>query len=275
MEAKAAAPPTLQLTEGYRHARRLTSILCALTIAWGGAQFEFKALKFDLTGSIDLSGASLPIILICAITYAMTRCTLEFAMQPIEVRRWSLAQVDFKITVFLVRLTALILGAGCLYRSLETVLVVALNFAVLLISSGVFIFAGMLALMPLRIRLRRRNGLRNNSPVWAIAEAEYWAVEITVVILLALYTVLGAGFLYYEPLRALWTVPPSVTAVAIFVLTGIAVVISVYFQIKWSQELFAYEAPYTEERLPNGRIGIVFREPPVSTPPVQVNEPNT
>lgn len=274
MDAKAAAPPTLQLSEGYRHARRLTSILCALALAWGAAQFELKILSLGPAGSVDLSSASLPIILACAIAYAMTRCVIEFAMQPIDVRRWGLAQVDFKITVFLVRATALILGAGGLYRSVETILVVALFVAALLVASGLFIFLGMLALTPLMSALRKRKGLRA-SIASAVMEAMTWAMLVSLGLLIVLFLALGAAFLYYEPLRALWTVPPNVAAVVIFVLTGIAVVVSVFFEAGWSEILFAAEPPYTEELLPDGGIRRIYKRPSECPLVVKVNEPDT
>lgn len=245
--------PPLQLSEGYRHARRLTSVLCALTLLWGAAQFELKTLKFELTGSIDLSGASLPIIMACAIAYAMTRCVLEFAMQPIGVRRWNLAQIDFKITVLLVRAAALILGAGGIYRSIDTVVIVVVFLVVLVVASGLFIFLGMLALTPLMVKLRKRRGSRP-SIASSVMEAMNWAILVSLGLLIALYVALGFSFLHYEPFRTLWAMSPNVAAVMIFMLTGIAVVISAYTEGGWSKALFAAEPEYTEERQPDGSV---------------------
>lgn len=268
MVTEAPTPP-LQLSEGYRHARRLTSVLCALALAWGAAQFEFKTPTLGPVGEVDLSGASLPIIMACAIAYAMTRCVLEFAMQPIEVRRWNLAQIDFKITVFLVRAAALILGAGGIYRSVDTIVMVVVFLVVLVVASGLFIFLGMLALTPLMVELRKRRGSRP-SIATSVFEAMNWAMLISVGLLIVLYVVLGAGFLYYEPLRTLWTVPPSTSAVVIFVITGIAVVLSVYLEQGWSQEIFAAEPPYTEERLPDGSIQRTYKKTSRSETPMVV-----
>jgi hypothetical protein len=41
-------------------------------------------------------------------------------MQPIEVRRWSLARTDLSITIWLVRASIIAVGVGALHRSLET-----------------------------------------------------------------------------------------------------------------------------------------------------------
>lgn len=259
MPAETTHPP-LQLSDAYRRARRCTTILCAIALSWGAAQFEFKTLNFSAAGSVDLSSASVPLILACAIAYAMTRCTIEFAMQPECVRRWHLAQADFILTVFLVRTAALILGAGGLYRSVETVLAVTLVVLILLVASALLIGAGTLALTPLilAIRARRAGHSPGGSPLGAIMEAEGWAALVTVMLLSVLFVVLGVGFLLYEPLRSLWTAPPTATAVTVFVLTAIAVVVSVYLQPRWFQELFVNEAPFTTKRLPDGTIGVSF-----------------
>ena len=268
--------PTLQISDGYRRARRTTSVLCAIALAWAAAQVDFKSLNLGPAGSVDLSNASLPLILACAIAFAITRCTIEFAMQPGNVRRWPLAQADFKLTIFLVRAAALILGAGGLYRSVETVLAVVLVVLILLVASVLLIGAGTLALTPriLAIRVRKGRHSPGGSPVWAIIEAEGWAALVTVMLLSVLFVALGVGFLLYEPLRSLWTAPPTATAVTVFVLTAIAVVISVYLQPRWYQELFVDEAPFTTKRLPDGTIGVSFRKQPASVPPVQSENSN-
>ena len=111
----------MEITNGYRNARRNTSILCGISLAWSTAQFEFKSLSFGPIDSVDLSSASIPLVLACGILYVLTRCIIEFAMQPIDVRRWNLAQIDFKITVYLVRIALLFLAAGGLYRSVKTI----------------------------------------------------------------------------------------------------------------------------------------------------------
>ena len=61
-------------------------------------------------------------------------------MQSVEVRRWRFAQVDFKLSVFLVRISIVILAASGLYRSVETVLYVVLGALGVLIVSGLAIF---------------------------------------------------------------------------------------------------------------------------------------
>lgn len=105
---------------------RTKSILCAISLAWSAAQFDLKTLSLGFIGNIDLSRASILLILVCAIAYTAARYVLEFEMQSVEVRRWLLAQADFKMSIFLVRVTILILVASGLSRSVETVVYVVL-----------------------------------------------------------------------------------------------------------------------------------------------------
>ena len=187
----------------------------------------------------------------CAIAYAMTRCVLEFVMQPVEVRRWNLAQVDFKITVFLVRAAALILGAGVLFRSIEIIAIVVFSVLTLLVVTFLLIASGVLALAPLRIRLGRRKGLRGASPVWAVQEAESLAALISEFVLVSLVVAVGVGFFAYEPLRSLLVVPPTAINATFFMVTWIAVILSAYLQPFWSEKIFV---AYTDEPQLDGSV---------------------
>jgi len=246
----------VQISDAYRRARRNTSVLCGISLAWSAAQFDVKSLSLGPAGSFDLSGASVPLILACGIIYTLTRYTIEFAMQPDDVRRWHLAQVDFKITVFLVRATVLMLAAGGIYRSVETIVYIAIAVLLMLGASALLIVAGVFAIAPILLWIKPPRG----SPVWKIMEAESWAVLIVGVLLVTSLVGLGIASLWYEPLRSLWTVPPSPTAVAILVVAAIVVVISVFAQSILYGKLFAYEAPFTETKLSDGTIAVSFRK---------------
>lgn len=63
--------------------------------------------------------------------------TLEFAMQSVKVRRWRFAQADFKLSVFLVRATILVLAASGLHRSVSTILYIVLAALGVLVGSYV------------------------------------------------------------------------------------------------------------------------------------------
>ncbi len=248
----------MEITNAYRQTRRNTSILCCIGLAWSAAQFEFKSLSFGPIDSIDLSYASVPLMLACGILYTLTRCTIEFAMQSDDVRRWHLAQIDFKITVFLVRATLLILAAGGLHRSIETVVYVVIATLLLLVGSAFLMFIGMLLLTPLRMTIRDRKGL-SISAASSVAEAEGWSILIVVSLLVVVIVAAGVASLRYEPMRSLWTVVPSLLAVAIVVVTAIAVVISIYVERIWSRKLFAFQDNRIMTKLPNGTIGVKFK----------------
>jgi len=246
----------LEITDGYRGARRLTSLLCAVGLGWSTAQFEVKSLSLGPAGTIDLSNASFSLTLACGIIYMMVRCTIEFAMQPIEVRRWHLAQSDFRLSVFLVQATLLMLAAGGLNRSVDTILYVAIGTLVLMVAAILLLFLGMRVLMPLRMHIRERQG--RVSVAYSVIEAEGWAWLIAMGIIIALLVALGVASLQYEPLRSVWITPPSPIAVAIFIATAIAIIISVAYQWLWERKLFAHPAPYTTKKLPDGRIGVTL-----------------
>jgi len=250
----------MEITDAYRHARRNTSILCGISLAWSAAQFELKSLSFGPAESIDLSHASVPIMLACGIVYTLTRCAIEFAMQSVDVRRWRLAQIDFKITVFLVRATLLMLAAGAIYRSFKTVVYVAAIILLVFIGSRFLMILGMFIFMPLMIYIRSRQG--RYSVASRAIEAMFWSEVTAMMIVVIVLIALGVASLCYEPLRSLWTVAPSPLAIGVFVGATIIVFFSWQFEHKWYLKLFAFRTPYTitESKLPNGNIGVSFQE---------------
>lgn len=252
--------PTLQLSEGYRATRRMNSILCALALAWSAAQFDLKSLNIGFAGNVDLSRASIPLILFCAIVYTTARYSLEFAMQSVEIRRWRLAQADFKMSIFLVRVTIVFLSASGLNRSVETILYLVLGALGVFTVSGFALFLCMMGLMPLLSYMRIRQGR------WSVAsmasESLFWAELIVVCLLLIILVALGVASLHYEPLRSLWTLPPSPLALGFFVFVCVAVVASLYLQRVWYGKLFAIPPNFTEQRLPDGSIQRTYHNNP-------------
>jgi len=253
----------MEMTDAYRRARRSTSVLCGVGLAWSAAQFDLKSLSLGPAGSVDLSDASVPLILACGIVYTLARCTIEFAMQPDDVRRWHLAQIDYKITVFLVRAAVLMLAAAGLYRSVKTVAYIAIAILLLLGGSALLVFAGTFAITPLMIRIRARQG--RHSVAARVFEAMAWSELMVVCLIVALLVGLGLAAFRYEPLRSLWTVPPSPAAVTIFVVTAAVVVFSFYLQRIGYRKLFAFQAPFTCTRMADGTIGVSFRKGVPST----------
>lgn len=260
---------SLQLTEGYRVSRRNTSIVCAIALAWSASQFDIKALSLDTIGSVDLTNATIPLILAITAIYTFLRSIIEYAMQPKLVRQWKLAQIDFKLLVWLVRATALALGVSGLSRSLEAIGAAAILMLVLLVVALVFWFVGTLALTPLFIMMHKKYR-RSYSPVPHVMDAMGLSGLLVGVSLCIAFIGLGMASLYYEPLRLHWLTVPSHISVTIAVLTAIAVVLSIAVQEIWYPNLFAYEPDFTTTRLPDGTIGVTFHKPPFAdhdTPP--------
>jgi hypothetical protein len=263
----------IQLAEGYRVARKNTSIFCALGLGWSAAQFDLKSISLGPAGNLDLSGASVAFILACGIAYTMTRCTIEFAMQTKEVRRWHLAQTDFKLSVFVVRATVLILAASGLSRSVETVLYVAIAALVLLTGSVLLELLFTFTLLPLFIYMtNRRVGKERASTSIAsrVMEASSWAQLISVTFVVVLLIGLGIASIQYEPLRSRWIPAPDPLAISILVITFIVVVATLYFQRVWYRKLFANPITVLTRRLPNGTIGVTIKDD--RTPPKSHSE---
>lgn len=156
------------------------------------------------------------------------------------------------------------LAASGLDRSVETVFYVALAVLVVLIGSGVFLSILMFALMRflIHIRVRARHG--RTSIAFRAIESYAWAKLIVDASIVILLIGLGVASLQYEPLRSLWTTPPSPISLGIFVLTSVAVVVSMHFQYAWYRKLFAIPPEFIEHRLPDGGIQRTY---PI-TPPI-------
>ena len=165
-------------------------------------------------------------------------------MQPIEVRRWRLAQVDFKLTMLLVRGAILMLGASGLYRSLETLIWVALAVVAFLVASLALRFPSTIILMSVMIRIRARQG--SYSVASRAVEAMTWSDAITLGLSVVAALGFGAAAVWYEPFRSLWVIPPPPAAIAGSVVAVVAVVVSYFTEPGFSKKLFAYQDPYAE-----------------------------
>ena len=230
--------------------------LCAIGIGWSTAQFELDSLSLGPMGTINLSSASVPIVVTLGVLYFMVRYTLEFAMQSLEVRRWSLAQTDYLITLRLVQATLLLLAAGSLYRSIETFAYVILAVIAVLAASLIALFVFMFVMMPVMMFIRARQG-RYGAAARAF-EAYAWSKFMVAIAQITLIGALAVASVTYPPIVAFWPMPPSVTAVAIFGVLASIVALSIHAEPSWLSDLFAREPSYTEERRPDGTIGISF-----------------
>lgn len=251
-------PFQYQLSEGYRAARRMSSFFCAIALAWSASQFDLKTLSSGYFGNIDLSRASIPVILASIIAYSTVRFVLEFKMQSIEVRRWGYAQTDFKISIYLVRFTILILAASGLSRSVDTVIYVMLAAVGVFLLFSVFLLVGTMFLSFFFITLRNR--WRYHSAAVGAGEALGWAQLVSICVLAVGFVALGIASLRYKPFLSLWTTPPSPIAVGVFVFVCIMVMFSLLIQPRWHEDLFVIPPDFTEKILPDGRKSITFHK---------------
>ena len=171
-------------------------------------------------------------------------------MQSVEVRRWGYAQTDFKISIFLVRLTILILASSGLSRSVDTVYYVLLAAIGVFALFFIFVFVGTMVLAFFFITLRNRK--RYHSAAAGAGKSLAWAQLVSICVLAFIFVALGIASLRYEPLLSLWTMPPSPIAVGVFVFACIVVMLSLLIQSRWYEDLFVIPPDFTEKILPNG-----------------------
>jgi hypothetical protein len=252
----------MEITDAYRKARRTTSIFCGISLAWSAAQLDVKSLDIGTAGKIDLSGASIPAIFTCVIIYIMVRCTLEFMMQPNEIRRWNLAQIDYKITLNLVRLSLLVIAAATAVRSIETVIGVTVAALALIIGYFVLVLILITVLMPLRMFIRSRQG--RVSAASSAIEATYWSMFIVAICYLLFFIALVFASIKQLPLIKLLPNIPNQVSTTYFAITAILIAVSFFYEGIMQKKIFAFEPEkiVVESRLPDGTIGVAFKDIP-------------
>lgn len=242
------------LSEPYRSARRGLLALCAVCIAWSAAQFGLGELTVEGAGVVvDLKDASVPLLLGTALTYLTGRWVMEYAMMSRHVRRWRLAQLDFRTVSAVSRFSMLALAAGALDRSLRSVTAIVILLAVLALLTGVLTTALMLITMPVRMWARERAG--RVSAASASYEAVVWALVFAVSLIVIGTIAVAVASYRYEPLRlAVWPVPPNPIALAVFVVTLNAVFLSHWLLQPLLSRLFGERPAYRTSRTEDGRL---------------------
>jgi hypothetical protein len=229
----------LNLSDSYRSSRNKTAIFCGIGLAWSAAQFEIKKMSLSGIGEVDLSGAYIPLLLAFCALYSFTISVNEYAMQPMNVRRWSRARFDFALSFNLVRGTLLLLAASGLNRSISTAAYIAVAVVLFLLLSMLLLYVGTIALTPLLVFIRKRQGCF--SVASRVIEAEAWSRLLLVIALGIALIWIGLKSLYYPPFYTLfWTTPPSPASIWIVIITAISVSISFILQEGYLSELFAF-----------------------------------
>lgn len=240
------------LAEPVRTARRTLVIICALCIAWASAQFTIPDPKIDLGGVIlDFKNASVPIILTVLLVYATIRWIMEFAMMPRHIRRWPLAQFDFRFLLRITRFALLALAAGAVDRSLWSIKIVILSIGILAIGIIILTVLLMFFTMPIRIWARSRAG--KESVASAAFEAMFWAGLFAVCIMVISIISIAIASYYYVPLQEIiWVKIPNPITLSLFIFTLIGIFLSHWFLRPILDRIFAEQSGYYTERNSNG-----------------------
>ena len=248
-----------ELSESFRGARRSLIALCAVSLAWSTAQFSFGEVSIDAAGiTVDLKNASIPLLLGMGLGYLTWRWVVEYAMMPRQVRRWPLAQLDFRVVSVVARFSLLALTAGALDRSLRSVGIVAgLLVALAVVVSLLSVILMFTVTTPIRMWARRRAD--RDSAASAVEEGIVWAVVFGVFLTVAGTIALGIASYRYEPLRlAIWPVPPHPVAVGVFMFTLISTFLSYWLIKPVTSHLFAERPNYWTERMDDGSLRVRF-----------------
>ncbi len=252
----------MEIVDAYRKARRNTSIFCGIGIAWSAAQFDIESLNIAAVGKVDISGASIPTILACVIIFTMIRCTLEFMMQPNEICRWNLAQIDYKITLNLVRITLLIIAAATASRSIESVVGITLAALAFIFSYFVLVTGLMFIILPLRMYIRSRKG--NISAASSAIQATAWSMLIVAIFYILIFVTIGFQAINKFPFFNLLPPIPSQISTVIFAITAIIIAVSFFCEGTMLKKIFAFEPKHivVKNKLPDKTIGVTFKDNP-------------
>lgn len=174
--------------------------------------------------SIDFGNASVPVIIIIALIYLIIRWIFEFAMMSRHVRRWPLAQLDFRFVFAVARFSLLAVAAGALDRSIKMIL---LLFALLgALAVVFFILCLLLMLLTVPVRMLARSRVKQISVANSVVEGFVWAAVFSTY--LTILGIIAVGiYSYYEPLRSsFWGTPPDPIALGIFLITLVGLFLS-------------------------------------------------
>ena len=246
------------LSGDYRKARRNLVLVSAACIAWSGAQFTIADPSFKIAKvSLQFDSASIPVILVLLLVYLAYRWGFEFAILERGVRRWALAQFDFRVVSLLTRFAILAVSAGALQRSFWTIIVLLAMLGLLAICVLVLTFLMMVVTMPIRVWARERAG--RPSVANAAVEAFSWAIFIAILLTVIGMISFGIASYRYQPLSSfLWETPPGPVAYSIFIIVSVLVFLSHWLLNPGLTKLFAERPDYRTYRAEDGTVVYKF-----------------
>lgn len=246
----------LALSASYRRSRTIVATVCGLSIAWSAAQIEFNTISLGSVGTLDMSNASIPLVLVVALGFMFSRLLVEFCMQPIQVRRWALARTDLNLTLWLFRAAIVSLGIAALHRSIESLLIALAVIVFLVIFGLINIYIVMMLLMPFLAWLHKRQG--RHSVASRAIESLLWAEFLTIGILILSFILLGVASVVYEPFSSLFTIPPSPMGASIAIIAFVSVLLSIYLEELWYPKIVADPPSVITEKMPDGTVRVTF-----------------
>lgn len=248
-----------EMSSAYRNSRRNTSILCGIGIAWAAAQFEIKTMSLGTLGGVNIERASIPILIAILCVYTMTRCTIEFMMQPKPVRRWPLARLDYRITLCLVRFTLVVLTAGAIARISEMVAYIAGAFLLAAIGFFLFSFVLMLIVMPVRVYIGKLFG--RSSVASAAIEATFYSFMLSGLALIVLIALVGLDII--NPFGYLGENYKDFNGAPLVIFSSVCLVmlLSFFFDQRFLNMVFAFEPIMIERKYYEDGKEIISIEP--------------
>lgn len=242
------------LPNSVRSSRRNVFIVAGVSIAWSTAQFAISSPTIKVSGiELNVANQSIPIILAALLIYFSYRWMMEFAMMTRHLRRWPIAQLDFRITLFIFRISLLFVSAGALETSLRTVFWIVISLGFLILASSILIIPFMFVTMPIRMWARSRAGRESvaNSSIEALIWAGFFSICVAIICIIPL----GIACYKHPTLsNFIWDTPPNPVAFGIFLFTLILVFLSYWLLRPLISKLFAEPADYWTEKDQDGII---------------------
>jgi len=195
---------TLETSEGFRKARGKLAIVAALSIAWAAAQIELKAFSLGGISTNITSGNTIFFGLLILLLYFGGRTTLEFGMQPKEVRRWRLAQIDFHISYILFRISLFVLAISIVARDQNVTLKALSGFAIFFV---LFLVIFSIVYFLLCVVYIPMGGSVANSAILAMGYS--MAITFFMMVLIIIDQVHGIELLSFMPRF----IPPTISAI--------------------------------------------------------------
>ena len=250
------------LPDSVRNARRILVAVCALGCAWSLSLFNVQSFTVEALGvQLDLKQSTVPFMLELAVLYFTARWLIEFAMLPRRVRRWPMAQLDARLTLWIARAALVIVAAGAMDRDLRAIAIVVatLTAAALAIPLLEFLL-GLVVFMPIRGFARKRAGARVGS-AWHVAGSLVWGQVCSIITVPLAVVGLGVFSFVDETFgRRIWATPPQPLELTLFTATVAVTIASPWLLRPVIVRLFAVRPDYSTSRTESGEVHYQFFE---------------